>query len=286
VHCSSSVTKAVKAADGTMTITLTDGTQLAGVDCMLAATGRKPLLEPLHLQNSGVAVSAKGYVTVDEYQRTNVDGVYAVGDVTGQIELTPVAIAAGRRLSDRLFDGQADAKLNYELVPTVVFSHPPIGTLGLTEKEAIAKYGADDIKVRARTPSARARSARAACCALASPIRSCSSSSLSSLFSLLILSSLSSLDFLSSSSSPATRPLASVSSPLSTRLCRFPVPCLPCLPLLAPPSLPSSAGVHVQLCQHVPRGLRAQDQDLDEARHRQVAGREGRGRPHHRHRRG
>lgn len=153
------MTKAVKGADGLMAVTLSDGTQLAGVDCLLAATGRKPLLEPLQLHKSGVAVDAKGYVTVDDYQRTNVDGVYAVGDVTGKIELTPVAIAAGRRLSDRLFDGQADAKLNYELVPTVVFSHPPIGTLGLTEKEAVAKYGKDDVKVR------RAR-ARATLCRL------------------------------------------------------------------------------------------------------------------------
>jgi glutathione reductase (NADPH) len=80
-----------------------------------------------------------------------VPGVYAVGDVTGKVELTPVAIAAGRRLSDRLFDGQKDAKLDYELIPTVVFSHPPIGTIGLTEAQAAAKYGQEDLKVYSST---------------------------------------------------------------------------------------------------------------------------------------
>lgn len=147
VVCETTVSAAAKAADGSLTVSLSDGSAVEGVDCLLAATGRAPLIGGLGLDKAGVAVSKKGTVEVDAFQATNVPGVYAVGDVTGQIELTPVAVAAGRRLSDRLFDGQTEAKLDYAQVPTVVFAHPPIGTLGLTEKEAVAQYGADDIKV-------------------------------------------------------------------------------------------------------------------------------------------
>jgi len=85
---------------------------------------------------------------VDEYQNTTAPGVYAIGDCTGKWLLTPVAIAAGRRLSNRLFGPSQfkDDKLSYENIPTVVFSHPPIGTVGMTEKEAREKYG-DEVKV-------------------------------------------------------------------------------------------------------------------------------------------
>jgi len=151
VHCNSQITSAEKGADGMMKVVLSDGSAVEGVDCMIAATGRAPMLSPLNLEAAGVEVTKKGYVAVDEYQATNVKGVYAVGDVIDNWQLTPVAIAAGRRLSDRLFDGQTEAKLNYDLVPTVVFSHPPIGTVGLTEKEAVAKYGEEDIKVYSST---------------------------------------------------------------------------------------------------------------------------------------
>ena len=74
----------------------------------------------------------------DDYQQTNLENLYAIGDVTQHAGLTPVAIAAGRRLSDRLFGGQIDRKLDYENIPTVVFSHPPIGTVGLSEQDARA----------------------------------------------------------------------------------------------------------------------------------------------------
>ncbi|MEL7371053.1 MAG: FAD-dependent oxidoreductase, partial [Myxococcota bacterium] len=87
----------------------------------------------------------EGNIPVDAFQNTNVEGVYAVGDVTGKHQLTPVAIAAGRKLADRVFGGQSDAKLDYENIPTVVFSHPPIGTVGLTEDEAQKLYG-DGVK--------------------------------------------------------------------------------------------------------------------------------------------
>lgn len=85
-------------------------------------------------------------MTTDEMQNTNVAGIYAIGDVTGRAELTPVAIAAGRRLADRVIGGDANARLNYDCIPTVVFSHPTIGTVGLTEPQAREKFG-DDVRV-------------------------------------------------------------------------------------------------------------------------------------------
>jgi glutathione reductase (NADPH) len=89
-----------------------------------------------------VAQDTGGYVVTDDYQNTNLAGVYAIGDITGRVELTPVAIAAGRRLADRLFGGQVERRLHYENIPTVVFTHPPIGTIGLTEDEARELHGA------------------------------------------------------------------------------------------------------------------------------------------------
>ena len=83
---------------------------------------------------------------MDKYQETNVPGVFAIGDVTGQAELTPVAIAAGRRLADRIYDNQEGRLLNYDLIPTVVFSHPPMATVGLTEAAAHEQYG-EGVKV-------------------------------------------------------------------------------------------------------------------------------------------
>jgi glutathione reductase (NADPH) len=94
-----------------------------------------------------VHTDATGHIIVDEYQNTSIDGIFALGDVTGRVELTPMAIAAGRRLADRVFGGIVDAKADYENVPSVVFSHPPIGTCGLTEIEAFTKYGRENVKV-------------------------------------------------------------------------------------------------------------------------------------------
>ncbi|XP_041315238.1 glutathione reductase, mitochondrial isoform X2 [Pyrgilauda ruficollis] len=95
----------------------------------------------------GVRVDPKGHVLVDEYQNTTRKGIYAVGDVCGRALLTPVAIAAGRKLAHRLFEGKQDSRLDYENIPTVVFSHPPIGTVGLTEEEAVATHGKDNVKI-------------------------------------------------------------------------------------------------------------------------------------------
>lgn len=111
------------------------------------ATGRRPNVDGLELEKAGVTLNERGFIQVDEYQNTVVDGIYALGDVTGEKELTPVAIKAGRTLSERLFNGKTSAKMDYTTIPTVVFSHPAIGTVGLTEDQAIKEYGQDQIKV-------------------------------------------------------------------------------------------------------------------------------------------
>ncbi|KAH8069255.1 glutathione-disulfide reductase [Aureococcus anophagefferens] len=129
----------VEVVDGKKVVTTTDGATLGPFDEVLMAVGRKPLVEPLKLENAGVDLNEKGYVSVDEYQRTTSEhNVYALGDVCGAIELTPMAIAAGRRLSDRLFGGPecANAKADYEACRPSS-SHPTIGTIGLTEAEAL-----------------------------------------------------------------------------------------------------------------------------------------------------
>ncbi len=122
-----------------------DGRILGPFDCVLWAVGREPVVEGLDLERAGVARYDDGYVITDELQQTNVKGVLAIGDVTGREALTPVAIAAGRRLADRLFGGMEGRKLDYSLIPTVIFSHPPIGTVGLTEPEARDLHG-DEVR--------------------------------------------------------------------------------------------------------------------------------------------
>lgn len=133
-------------ADGSLTLALADGSEHVA-DCVVWAIGRAPRTAQLNLEAAGVALDERGCVAVDKYQNTNVPGIYAVGDVTGRVELTPVAVAAGRRLSERLFNGKAEEHLDYENIPTVVFSHPPIGTVGLTEPQARERYGDTAVKV-------------------------------------------------------------------------------------------------------------------------------------------
>ncbi|PQE03197.1 glutathione-disulfide reductase protein [Rutstroemia sp. NJR-2017a BBW] len=119
------------------------------VNELLWAVGRKPATENLDLEVVGIDTNDRDYIKVDGFQNTSVPGIYALGDVTGQLELTPVAIAAGRQLSNRIFGPPqfAQSALSYSLVPTVVFAHPEVGTIGITEPEAIAKYGQGNIKV-------------------------------------------------------------------------------------------------------------------------------------------
>jgi glutathione reductase (NADPH) len=122
------------------------GDRFDGFDQLIWAIGRAPNTRDLGLEHTAVTIADGGHVVVDEFQATREPGVYALGDVTGQAELTPVAIAAGRRLADRVFDGQAGRKLSYDVVPTVIFSHPPIGTIGLSEQAAKTRYGAAEIR--------------------------------------------------------------------------------------------------------------------------------------------
>lgn len=137
----------IKNADGSLTLVLEDG-RSTEVDSLIWCIGREPATDSIGLAAAGVETNAQGYVKVDKFQNTNVPGIYAVGDIIeGGIELTPVAVAAGRRLSERLFNNKPNEHLDYNLVPTVVFSHPPIGTIGLSEQQAIEQYGADNVKV-------------------------------------------------------------------------------------------------------------------------------------------
>lgn len=123
-----------------------DGREFGAYDAVVFAVGRAPNTESLNLEAAGVDADGDGFVPTDEWQKTNVDHIFALGDVTGRAALTPVAIAAGRRLADRLYGDMSDRRLEYEKIPTVIFTHPPIGTVGLTEDQAREQYG-DDMKV-------------------------------------------------------------------------------------------------------------------------------------------
>lgn len=127
--------------DGSLRVQCSGSSETLHVDTVIWAIGREPLTVDLNLAAAGVMVNDDGTIPTDEFQNTNIAGLYAIGDITGRAPLTPVAIAAGRRLADRLFNGQAERKLEYQNIPTVVFSHPPIGTVGLTEEAARAGHG-------------------------------------------------------------------------------------------------------------------------------------------------
>ncbi|XP_077987932.1 glutathione reductase, mitochondrial-like [Glandiceps talaboti] len=140
-----SVNSVSRQDDGKLTLDTTTGAK-NDVDCLIWAIGRVPNAD-IGLDKVGVKVDKGNNIVVDEYQNTSTEGIYALGDVCGRALLTPVAIAAGRRLSHRLFDNKTNLKLDYSNIPTVVFSHPPIGTIGMTEAEAEAKYGKDNLKI-------------------------------------------------------------------------------------------------------------------------------------------
>jgi glutathione reductase (NADPH) len=140
------VPTAVREHAGERLLVAEDGREFGGFDCLLWAIGRDPNVDGLGLERAGVKLDDCNFVATDGMQNTNVAGVYAIGDVSGRAALTPVAIAAGRRLSDRLFGGQPQRHLDYNMIPTVVFTHPPIGTVGASEAEARAQYG-DAVKV-------------------------------------------------------------------------------------------------------------------------------------------
>jgi glutathione reductase (NADPH) len=140
------VPKELVNSDDEIRVIAEDGREFGHYDAVVWAVGRAPNTESLNLDAAGVQADARGFVPTDEWQKTNVDHIYALGDVTGREALTPVAIAAGRRLADRLYGGMLDRRLEYDCIPSVIFTHPPIGTVGLTEDQAREKYG-DDVKV-------------------------------------------------------------------------------------------------------------------------------------------
>lgn len=149
VNLQSAVQAAHHEADGI----LLDDAQVGSrgpYDALLWAVGRVPNSEALGLGSIGVETDERGHVLTDARQATKVKGVHAVGDVTARKALTPVAVAAGRRLADRLFGGQPDAQLDYENIPSVVFSKPPLGMVGLTEESARKEYGDAVIVYRSR----------------------------------------------------------------------------------------------------------------------------------------
>ncbi len=140
-------TSVSKQANGLLTISAANGQQLTDIDCLIWAIGRDPSSAALNLAAAGVATDEYGHIVVDELQNTNIAGIYAVGDVTGAAQLTPVAIKAGRLLAERLFNpAMAHAKMDFSQIPTIVFSHPPIATIGLTEAEAREQHG-DAVRV-------------------------------------------------------------------------------------------------------------------------------------------
>ncbi|XAO25500.1 glutathione-disulfide reductase [Cryptococcus bacillisporus CA1280] len=149
IHKKTHVKKVEKTSSGSLLVHFDSSLEPIEVDCLVWAIGRHADTAKLGLDKAGVKYDKKGDVIVDDYQNTNVPGIYAVGDVGGKMLLTPVAIAAGRRLSNRLFGPEKfkNDKLSYDNIPSVVFSHPTIGAIGLSEPEAREKFGDDNIKI-------------------------------------------------------------------------------------------------------------------------------------------
>lgn len=141
------VARIYRAENGSLTVESEDGQHLEGFDEVVWAVGRRNLIEPMKLENAGLSATAKGIIEVDDEHRTSVNNIFAIGDVTGQPQLTPVAIRAGRFLAERLYNNKPHLKLDLHAVPTVIFSHPPVGTVGLAEHDARAKYGDENVKV-------------------------------------------------------------------------------------------------------------------------------------------
>ncbi|CAD5124317.1 DgyrCDS12604 [Dimorphilus gyrociliatus] len=128
-------------------ITLDDNSTIDQVDNLIWAVGRRPNSEKLNLESVGIKTDKIGNIVVDEFQNTSVPNFYSIGDVCGHAQLTPVAIAAGRKLAHRIFNGEKNSKLDYSAIPTVVFSHPPSGTIGPSEEEVRSLYQEDQIKI-------------------------------------------------------------------------------------------------------------------------------------------
>jgi glutathione reductase (NADPH) len=139
-----SIAKIVKQDDGSLLIHKSNGKDPITVDAVLVATGRHPKIEGLGLETAGVKVNDRGAIIVDDEARTSCDSIFAVGDVTDKVQLTPVAIREGQAFADRIF-GNENRKIDYGHIPSAVFSQPPIASVGMTESEARTHIG--DIKI-------------------------------------------------------------------------------------------------------------------------------------------
>ncbi|XP_062521558.1 glutathione reductase, mitochondrial-like [Corticium candelabrum] len=147
----SQVEKLTKEKDDTITVHTVSGEDkhratISGNNVVIWAIGRAPNTD-IGLEHVDVKLDSKGNIRVDNFQNTTARNIYALGDVAGKYLLTPVAVAAGRQLALRIFGHDSSARLEYENIPTVVFSHPPIGTIGMTQDEAVAKYGKDKLSI-------------------------------------------------------------------------------------------------------------------------------------------
>jgi len=142
IHTGFQVDALARTAEG-LVVHSTGHEVIGAFDAVIWAVGRRPNTRQLNLEAAGVKHMSTGVIPVDEYENTNVKGIYAIGDITGKMPLTPVAIKAGRQLARRLFNNNAESKVDYDNIPSVVFSHPPIGSVGLTEAEARQRYAHD-----------------------------------------------------------------------------------------------------------------------------------------------
>jgi glutathione reductase (NADPH) len=143
IHTRTQVARIEKAPHEGYSLYTTHGAEISA-DLVMYCTGRKPNTRGLGLAEIGVELNREGAVVVDEWQRSTVSNIYAVGDVTDRLNLTPVAIAEGRAIAETLYNDNP-IKMDHNDVPTAVFSNPPIGTVGLTEEEARHKYGEIDV---------------------------------------------------------------------------------------------------------------------------------------------
>ena len=146
VRLKTPTSKVTKDEDGLLTVHLEGSEEVIRTEKVLLALGRPPANKGIGLEDIGVELE-KGFVKIDEHHYTSVPNIYAIGDVTNRIQLTPVAIKAGRILAERLFNNRTDLVMNYENIATVIFTHPPIGVVGHTEASAKKTFGEEKVKV-------------------------------------------------------------------------------------------------------------------------------------------